>query len=290
MSKKVNKSGYVVVLGRPNVGKSTLVNALVGEKVSIVTSKPQTTQLNILGILHNKESQIVFIDTPGLLSERQMKYSQKALNREAVNALSQADLVLMVVEANTWKRADDYILEHLRDINTKAILTVNKVDQFKDKNSILDFLKERSNHNQIIETVPVSALYNKNLARLTTVIERHLPIKTPKYKEGMITDKDTDFRITEIMRERLMHHLRDELPYSVECQLDHFEDKKKIVMIELMIRTKKPAHKKIIIGKDGKLLKVIATEARLEIENLLNKKVFLSTQVRSIKKGKSLRA
>ena len=290
MSKKVNKSGYVVVLGRPNVGKSTLVNALVGEKVSIVTSKPQTTQLNILGILHNKESQIVFIDTPGLLSERQMKYSQKALNREAVNALSQADLVLMVVEANTWKRADDYILEHLKDINTKAILTVNKVDQFKDKNSILDFLKERSNHNQIIETVPVSALYNKNLARLTTVIERHLPIKTPKYKEGMITDKDTDFRITEIMRERLMHHLRDELPYSVECQLDHFEDKKKIVMIELMIRTKKPAHKKIIIGKDGKLLKVIATEARLEIENLLNKKVFLSTQVRSIKKGKSLRA
>ena len=290
MSKKVNKSGYVAVLGRPNVGKSTLVNALVGEKVSIVTSKPQTTQLNILGILHNKESQIVFIDTPGLLSERQMKYSQKALNREAVNALSQADLVLMVVEANTWKRADDYILEHLRDINTKAILTVNKVDQFKDKNSILDFLKERSNHNQIIETVPVSALYNKNLSRLTTVIERHLPIQTPKYKEGMITDKDTDFRITEIMRERLMHHLRDELPYSVECQLDHFEDKKKIVMIELMIRTKKPAHKKIIIGKDGKLLKVIATEARLEIENLLNKKVFLSTQVRSIKKGKSLRA
>ena len=290
MSKKVNKSGYVAVLGRPNVGKSTLVNALVGEKVSIVTSKPQTTQLNILGILHNKESQIVFIDTPGLLSERQMKYSQKALNREAVNALSQADLVLMVVEANTWKRADDYILEHLRDINTKAILTVNKVDQFKDKNSILDFLKERSNHNQIIETVPVSALYNKNLSRLTTVIERHLPIKTPKYKEGMITDKDTDFRITEIMRERLMHHLRDELPYSVECQLDHFEDKKKIVMIELMIRTKKPAHKKIIIGKDGKLLKVIATEARLEIENLLNKKVFLSTQVRSIKKGKSLKA
>ena len=290
MSKKVNKSGYVAVLGRPSVGKSTLVNALVGEKVSIVTSKPQTTQLNILGILHNKESQIVFIDTPGLLSERQMKYSQKALNREAVNALSQADLVLMVVEANTWKRADDYILEHLRDINTKAILTVNKVDQFKDKNSILDFLKERSNHNQIIETVPVSALYNKNLSRLTTVIERHLPTQTPKYNEGMITDKDTDFRITEIMRERLMHHLRDELPYSVECQLDHFDDKKKIVMIDLMIKTQKPALKKIIIGKAGQLLKIIATEARLEIENLLNKKVFLSTQVRSIKKGKSLRA
>ncbi len=290
MTKKVNKSGYVAVLGRPNVGKSTLVNALVGEKVSIVTSKPQTTQLNILGILHNRESQIVFIDTPGLLSERQMKYNSKALNREAVNALSQADLVLMVVEANIWKRADDYILEHLKEINTNAILTVNKVDRFKNKNSILDFLKDHSNNSQIIETVPVSALYNKNLSRLTTVIERHLPIQTPKYKEGIITDKDTDFRITEIMRERLMHHLRDELPYSVECQLDHFDDKKKIVMIDLMIRTQKPAHKKIIIGKAGKLLKVIATEARLEIENLLNKKVFLSTQVRSVKKGKSLRA
>lgn len=290
MTKKVKKSGYVAVLGRPNVGKSTLVNALVGEKVSIVTSKPQTTQLNILGILHNRESQIVFIDTPGLLSERQMKYNSKALNREAVNALSQADLVLMVVEANIWKRADDYILEHLKEINSNAILTVNKVDRFKNKNSILDFLKDHSNNSQIIETVPVSALYNKNLSRLTTVIERHLPIQTPKYKEGMITDKDTDFRITEIMRERLMHHLRDELPYSVECQLDHFDDKKKIVMIDLMIKTQKPAHKKIIIGKAGKLLKVIATEARLEIENLLNKKVFLSTQVRSIKKGKSLRA
>lgn len=290
MTKKVNKSGYVAVLGRPNVGKSTLVNALVGEKVSIVTSKPQTTQLNILGILHNRESQIVFIDTPGLLSERQMKYNSKALNREAVNALSQADLVLMVVEANIWKRADDYILEHLKEINSNAILTVNKVDRFKNKNSILDFLKDHSNNSQIIETVPVSALYNKNLSRLTTVIERHLPVQTPKYKEGMITDKDTDFRITEIMRERLMHHLRDELPYSVECQLDHFDDKKKIVMIDLMIKTQKPAHKKIIIGKAGQLLKVIATEARLEIENLLNKKVFLSTQVRSIKKGKSLRA
>ena len=290
MTKMVSKSGYVAVLGRPNVGKSTLVNALVGEKVSIVTSKPQTTQLNILGILHNRESQIVFIDTPGLLSERQMKYNSKALNREAVNALSQADLVLMVVEANTWKRADDYILEHLKEINTNAILTVNKVDRFKNKNSILDFLKDHSNNSQIIETVPVSALYNKNLSRLTTVIERHLPIQTPKYNEGMITDKDTDFRITEIMRERLMHHLRDELPYSVECQLDHFDDKKKIVMIDLMIKTQKPAHKKIIIGKAGQLLKVIATEARLEIENLLNKKVFLSTQVRSIKKGKSLRA
>ena len=290
MTKNVKKSGYVAVLGRPNVGKSTLVNALVGEKVSIVTSKPQTTQLNILGILHNRESQIVFIDTPGLLSERQMKYNSKALNREAVNALSQADLVLMVVEANIWKRADDYILEHLKEINSNAILTVNKVDRFKNKNSILDFLKDHSNNSQIIETVPVSALYNKNLSRLTTVIERHLPVQTPKYKEGMITDKDTDFRITEIMRERLMHHLRDELPYSVECQLDHFDDKKKIVMIDLMIKTQKPAHKKIIIGKAGQLLKVIATEARLEIENLLNKKVFLSTQVRSIKKGKSLRA
>ena len=290
MTEKGKKSGYVAVLGRPNVGKSTLVNALVGEKVSIVTSKPQTTQLNILGILHNRESQIVFIDTPGLMSERQMKHNSKALNREAVNALSQADLVLMVVEANTWKRADDYILEHLKEINTNAILTVNKVDRFKNKNSILDFLKDHSNNSQIIETVPVSALYNKNLSRLTTVIERHLPIQTPKYNEGMITDKDTDFRITEIMRERLMHHLRDELPYSVECQLDHFDDKKKIVMIDLMIKTQKPAHKKIIIGKAGQLLKIIATEARLEIENLLNKKVFLSTQVRSIKKGKSLRA
>ena len=136
----------------------------------------------------------------------------------------------------------------------------------------------------------MSALYDKNLARLTTVIERHLPIKTPKFKEGIITDKDIEFRITEIMRERLMHHLRDELPYSVECQVDHFEDKKKIVMIDLMITTKKPAHKKIIIGKGGQLLKVVATEARLEIENLLNKKVFLSTQVKSIKKGKSLSA
>ena len=287
MTKGNKKTGYVAVLGRPNVGKSTLVNALVGEKISIVTSKPQTTQINVLGIVHNKESQIIFVDTPGLVSEKQMKFNSKALNREAVNALSQADLVLMMVEANVWKKTDDYIFNHLKEMSMQGILVVNKVDRYKDKNKILDFLKDRSENDVFIDTVPISALYEKNLIRLIEVIERHLPIKSPEFDKDTVTDKDTFFRITEILRERLMHHLRDELPYSLDCSIDNFEDKEKIVMIDLLIKTKKDAHKKIIIGKGGGLLKQVGTEARKEIETLVGKKVFLTTQVRSIKRGKN---
>ena len=287
MTKENKKTGYVAVLGRPNVGKSTLVNSLVGEKISIVTSKPQTTQINVLGIVHNKESQIIFVDTPGLVSEKQMKFNSKALNREAVNALSQADLVLMMVEANVWKKTDDYIFNHLKEMSMQGILVVNKVDRYKDKNKILDFLKDRSENDVFIDTVPISALYEKNLIRLIEVIERHLPVKSPEFDKDTVTDKDTFFRITEILRERLMHHLRDELPYSLDCSIDNFEDKEKIVMIDLLIKTKKNAHKKIIIGKGGGLLKQVGTEARKEIETLVGKKVFLTTQVRSIKKGQN---
>ena len=287
MVKENKKTGYVAVLGRPNVGKSTLVNALVGEKISIVTSKPQTTQLNVLGIVHNKESQIIFIDTPGLVSENQMKFNSKALNREAVNALSEADLVLMMVEANVWKRADDYIFNHLKEMEIEGILVVNKVDRYKDKNKILDFLKDRSENDVFIDTVPISALHQKNLIRLIEVIERHLPIKSPEFNKDIVTDKDKFFRITEILRERLMHHLRDELPYSLECSIDNFEEKEKIVMIDLLIKTKKDAHKKIIIGKGGSLLKRVGTEARKEIETLVDKKVFLTTQVKAIKRGQN---
>ena len=287
MTKENKKTGYVAVLGRPNVGKSTLVNSLVGEKISIVTSKPQTTQINVLGIVHNKESQIIFVDTPGLVSEKQMKFNSKALNREAVNALSQADLVLMMVEANVWKKTDDYIFNHLKEMNMQGILVVNKVDRYKDKNKILDFLKDRSENDVFIDTVPISALYEKNLIRLIEVIERHLPVKSPEFDKDTVTDKDTFFRITEILRERLMHHLRDELPYSLDCSIDNYEDKEKIVMIDLLIKTKKDAHKKIIIGKGGGLLKQVGTEARKEIETLVGKKVFLTTQVRSIKKGQN---
>ena len=287
MTKENKKTGYVAVLGRPNVRKSTLVKSLVGEKISIVTSKPQTTQINVLGIVHNKESQIIFVDTPGLVSEKQMKFNSKALNREAVNALSQADLVLMMVEANVWKKTDDYIFNHLKEMSMQGILVVNKVDRYKDKNKILDFLKDRSENDVFIDTVPISALYEKNLIRLIEVIERHLPIKSPEFDKDTVTDKDTFFRITEILRERLMHHLRDELPYSLDCSIDNFEDKEKIVMIDLLIKTKKDAHKKIIIGKGGGLLKQVGTEARKEIETLVGKKVFLTTQVRSIKKGQN---
>jgi len=287
MIKENKKTGYVAVLGRPNVGKSTLVNSLVGEKISIVTSKPQTTQINVLGIVHNKESQIIFVDTPGLVTEKQMQFNSKALNREAVNALSQADLVLMMVEANVWKKTDDYIFKHLKEMSMQGILVVNKVDRYKDKNKILDFLKDRSENNVFIDTVPISALYEKNLIRLIEVIERHLPIKSPEFDKDTVTDKDTFFRITEILRERLMHHLRDELPYSLDCSIDNFEDKENIVMIDLLIKTKKDAHKKIIIGKGGSLLKQVGTEARKEIETLVGKKVFLTTKVRSIKRGKN---
>ena len=281
MTKEKYRSGYIAVVGRPNVGKSTLVNALVGEKVSIVTSKPQTTQINILGIAHLPDAQIVLVDTPGLLSDKGKRLNSKQTSKETRSALAMADFAVIVVEANRWKKEDDYLMERLEEFNFEKLLAVNKIDLFKDKSQILDFLATSSEKGSFKEIVPISALRKKNINRLKSLMVANLPFKTPEFSKATVTDKSIVFRISEIVREKLMKSLRDELPYSLTCEVDNMEEKNNLILIELSIILLKESHKKIVIGKNGRTLKQVGTESRKEIEKLLGKKGFLSSVVKS---------
>ncbi len=280
------KSGYVAIIGRPNVGKSTLINALIGEKVTIVTSKPQTTVQNIIGILNDDDSQIILVDTPGLVSNKQIASQKKTYNRSVVDALASSDVIVMLSEANKWTKTDEQLLDQVKKQSLPSIHVVNKVDRFKDKTKILDFLKNHSYLDVFSDVIPVSAKYQKNLDSLLSVIKDHLPRSDLDYDEKSSTDQDIYFRISEALRERLMENLKDELPYKFDCVIETVEDKGKVFLIEIAILVNKQAHKKIIIGKQGQLLKKIGSEARGEIEKILNRQVYLSTYIKVVKPGR----
>ena len=280
------KSGYVAIIGRPNVGKSTLINALIGEKVTIVTSKPQTTVQNIIGILNDDDSQIILVDTPGLVSNKQIASQKKTYNGSVVDALASSDVIVMLSEANKWTKTDEQLLDQIKKQSLPSIHVVNKVDRFKDKTKILDFLKNHSYLDVFSDVIPVSAKYQKNLDSLLSVIKDHLPHNDLDYDEKSSTDQDLYFRISEALRERLMENLKDELPYKFDCVIETVEDKGKVFLIEIAILVNKQAHKKIIIGKQGQLLKKIGSEARGEIEKILNRQVYLSTYIKVVKPGR----
>ena len=280
------KSGYVAIIGRPNVGKSTLINALIGEKVTIVTSKPQTTVQNIIGILNDDDSQIILVDTPGLVSNKQIASQKKTYNRSVVDALASSDVIVMLSEANKWTKTDEQLLDQVKKQSLPSIHVVNKVDRFKDKTKILDFLKNHSYLDVFSDVIPVSAKYQKNLDSLLSVIKDYLPHNDLDYDEKSSTDQDLYFRISEALRERLMENLKDELPYKFDCVIETVEDKGKVFLIEIAILVNKQAHKKIIIGKQGQLLKKIGSEARGEIEKILNRQVYLSTYIKVVKPGR----
>lgn len=280
------KSGYVAIIGRPNVGKSTLINALIGEKVTIVTSKPQTTVQNIIGILNDDDSQIILVDTPGLVSNKQIASQKKTYNRSVVDALASSDVIVMLSEANKWTKTDEQLLDQIKKQSLPSIHVVNKVDRFKDKTKILDFLKNHSYLDVFSDVIPVSAKYQKNLDSLLSVIKDYLPHNDLDYDEKSSTDQDLYFRISEALRERLMENLKDELPYKFDCVIETMEDKGKVFLIEIAILVNKQAHKKIIIGKQGQLLKKIGSEARGEIEKILNRQVYLSTYIKVVKPGR----
>ena len=280
------KSGYVAIIGRPNVGKSTLINGLIGEKVTIVTSKPQTTVQNIIGILNDDDSQIILVDTPGLVSNKQIASQKKTYNRSVVDALASSDVIVMLSEANKWTKTDEQLLDQIKKQSLPSIHVVNKVDRFKDKTKILDFLKNHSYLDVFSDVIPVSAKYQKNLDSLLSVIKDHLPRNDLDYDEKSSTDQDLYFRISEALRERLMENLKDELPYKFDCVIETVEDKGKVFLIEIAILVNKQAHKKIIIGKQGQLLKKIGSEARGEIEKILNRQVYLSTYIKVVKPGR----
>ena len=277
MEKK--RCGSVAIIGHPNVGKSTLMNRLVGYKLSAIANKPQTTRTNIRGIVTKNPVQAVFTDTPGI---HQSKHSllNHALNREAIAALEQTDVVLMLVEALRWTTEDDLVISHLQTLKNPVFLLVNKVDRILDKQRLLIFIERLKSKYHFAEIFPLSATKGINIDIFWQCLSRYLPESEFIYPEDQITDQSLRFISAELIREQLVVFLHQELPYDTAVDIERFAEKKKRVDINAVIWVNRKGQKGIVIGRKGETLKRIGTAARLSLENFLNKKVMLKLWVR----------
>jgi len=279
MADKPCRAGFVAVIGRPNTGKSTLVNALVKEKISIVTSKPQTTRHSILGILTEGNTQIIFVDTPGLQGTAR-KLINRAMNRAATSSLAGADLILMVVEATGWVESDDLVLKRLAKTNVPIVLVVNKLDLVKRRVDLLPVMQDYATRGTFEEIVPISARGTKNLDRLMTVIKRFLPESEQLFPIDTKTDRSVEFRISEVIREKLLETLRQEVPYGLAVEILALEEDADLTRVDAIIWVEKDSQRGIVVGRGGERLKYISTEARLDLEKILKRRFYLKARVK----------
>jgi len=273
------RCGLVAVIGRPNVGKSTFINAVMGRKVSIVTAKPQTTRHRILAVHTGDKQQIIFVDTPGL-HRKAGKAMNRLMNRTAANALADADLVLFVCDATRWTSEDDDVLKRLKTGTAPVIAVLNKVDKVHPKEKLLDSLALMSARFDFAEIVPVSALKKDNLDHLLEIIPAFLPESPPLFPEDMQTDRSDEFHIAEIIREKLTLMLHQEMPYGLTVQIERLVTDKNGVMINAVIWVERDSQKGIAVGKNGGVLKKVGRSARLEIAELLGQAVHLELWVK----------
>jgi GTP-binding protein Era len=288
MSQPAFHAGTVAVIGRPNVGKSTLVNALVGAKVSITSNRPQTTRHRLLGIATFPHGQLLLVDTPGLHREQSRhggKAMHRAMNRAARGALEGVDAALLVIEAGRWDDGDTLAYDAMREAKVPVVLVVNQVDRTKDKTTLLPFLAEVSKDRDFASVHPVSALKRKGLEALVESVLKLLPQQPALYAEDEITDKSQRFLAGELLRDQLMRQLGAELPYATTVEIERFEEEPSEKMgamyrIGAVIWVERDGQKAIVIGKAGARLKEISTKARLSMEALFGCKVFLETWVR----------
>ncbi len=276
------RSGYIAIVGRPNVGKSTLLNRLVGEKISIVSRKAQTTRHRITGILTNDDAQFVFVDTPGF----QTKFSNalnRAMNRGVTQTLHDVDVVLFVIEAGRYDAKDKAVVRLLpKDI--PVILVVNKTDQLKSREALLPFLAEVAADHDYTAVVPVSAAKGRQTDDLLNAARKHLPNEGLMFPEDELTDKSERFLASEYIREKVFRLLGDELPYATAVEIERFEVEGALRRINAAIVVDRESHKAIVIGKGGDSLKRIASEARQDMERLFDGKVYLEIWVK-VKSG-----
>jgi GTP-binding protein Era len=272
------RTGVIAVVGRPNVGKSTLVNALVGAKVSIVSSKPQTTRHRILGVRTEADAQFIFVDTPGFQTQYRNALNQ-AMNRAVTQALAEVDLVLWLVEARKFTPADARILPLLpRD--KPVVLVVNKVDTVADKTDLLPYLQSVSGQYPFAEIVPLCAEKEKDALRLPAILKPYLPPGEPWFAEDDVTDRSSRFLAAEIVREKMFRLTGDEIPYAVAVTIESFEEDGEMFRIGAVIWVDRDTHKPIVLGKGGEHIKRIASEARQDMEKLFGRKVFLNLWVK----------
>jgi GTP-binding protein Era len=279
MNPESSRCGFVAVVGRPNVGKSTLINALVGRKVSIVTAKPQTTRHRILGVLSEPGLQIVFVDTPGM-HRSSGKAMNRVMNRTAANALLDADLVLFVIEANRWTEEDADVLDKIRHSGVPAIAVLNKVDKVHPKEAILAALAALSARHEFVEMIPVSAVKGSNLSVLHDAVGRHLPESPLLFPEEMHTDRSPAFQAAEVIREKLTLMLHQELPYGLTVQIEKYEQLPDKLTVNAIIWVERDSQKGIVVGKGGAQLKQVGRAARLELKEQLQQSVHLELWVK----------
>ncbi len=275
--------GYVALIGRPNVGKSTLMNHLLKQKISITSRKPQTTRHRIMGISTSEAGQVVYVDTPGM-HHSDKRALNRYLNRTADTSLLGVDVIVWLIDGLSWHEYDEIILKKLEQAGLPVVLVVNKVDKIKDKQAIMAFFDLARTRFPFQELVPVSALKGTNLEQFEQALLALLPEGDLIYPEDQVTDRPERFLCAEIVREKLTRRLGDELPYSLTVQVEKFDEQPNVAKIYIVIWVERDSQKSIVIGTEGALLKKIGTDARLDMEKLIGQKVFLKLWVK-VKKG-----
>lgn len=278
-----SRCGYVAIVGRPNVGKSTLLNHILGQKISITSRKPQTTRNAVVGIKTEGDVQIIFVDTPGMHLGQQ-KAINRYMNKAATSAMKDVDVVVFVVDRFIWTEEDEAVAEKLQHLPCPIILAVNKVDQIEDKESLLPHLQTLSEKLNVAEIVPMSALRNTNLDRLEALITERLPEGVHMYPDDQITDRSSRFMAAEIVREKITRQLGDELPYEMAVEIEEFKQEGNLLNISALILVERDGQKKILIGDKGARIKLIGTEARVDMEKLFEMKIMLKLWVK-VKSG-----
>jgi GTP-binding protein Era len=269
----------VAIVGRPNVGKSTLLNHILGQKLCITSRKPQTTRHTLLGIKTNDNIQMIFVDTPGIHTNQERAIN-RVMNRSAASVISDVDLVIFVVDRFEWSEADEYVAKYLSNNKVPLIVALNKVDMIEDKKALLPHLEFLSSKVNAVELIPLSALRKTNLAELEEKIKSYIPQKDHLFPEDQITDRSERFLAAEIVREKITRQLGAEVPYQVTVEIEEFRVEGKITYIDALILVERDGQKKIIIGTKGERIKKIGEQSRADIESLLDSKVMLRTWVK----------
>ncbi|GAA5316179.1 MAG: GTPase Era [Candidatus Pelagadaptatus aseana] len=278
-----SRCGYVAIVGRPNVGKSTLLNHILKQKISITSRKPQTTRHAMLGIKTEGGVQAIYVDTPGLHLQHS-KALNRYMNRAATTAIRDVDVVVFIVDRLAWTDEDDMVVKRLQNVDCPIILAVNKVDLVEEKEALLPHLQALSEQLNVTEIIPISALRENNLDRLEELVAKYLPAAEHFYPEDQITDRSSRFLAAEIVREKITRQLGDELPYQMTVEIEEFSYEGNIIHIGALIHVERDSQKRILIGDKGSRIKQIGQQARLDMETLFDNKVMLKLWVK-VKSG-----
>lgn len=278
-SESTSRCGYVAIVGRPNVGKSTLLNHVLEQKIAITSRKPQTTRHNMLGIKTEGNTQCIFVDTPGMHLQHDRAIN-RYMNRSATTALRDVDVVVFVVDRMAWTDEDDMVVKRLQNLECPIILAVNKVDQLTDKKALLPHLQKLAGKLEVAEVIPISALRGHNLDSLQSEIQKRLPEGEHFFPEDQITDRSSRFLAAELVREKITRQLGDELPYQMTVEIEEFKPQAKILHIGALILVERDGQKRILIGEKGSRLKSIGQAAREDMEVLFDCKIMLRLWVK----------